>query len=54
MPKKTKTTINQNSEGQYQTTIPKPLGDSMDLEGKKVEWDVVSSNSLKFRVVDDD
>jgi hypothetical protein len=51
MPKTTKTTVTQNSEGQYQTTIPKALGDAMNLEGKKVEWEVKSGNKLEVKVV---
>lgn len=52
MPKTTKTTVNRNSEGQYQTTIPKALGDAMDLDGKKIEWKIESGSALKAKVVD--
>jgi hypothetical protein len=53
MPKTTKTTVTQNSEGQYQTTIPKALGDAMNLEGEKVEWEVKSGNKLEVKVVNE-
>lgn len=38
MPKTTTTTVSQNSEGQYQVTIPKSVGDYHDLAAKRVEW----------------
>jgi len=38
MPKTTTTTVSQNSEVQYQVTIPKSVGDYHDLAGKQVEW----------------
>ena len=38
MPKTTTTTVTQNSEGQFQVTIPKALGDHYELAGKKLEW----------------
>ena len=53
MPKTTTTTVTQNSEGQYQVTIPKALADAMDLAGEKVEWDVISSGKLEMAVKDD-
>lgn len=53
MPKTTTTTVTRNSEGQYQVTIPKALGDAMDLAGEKVEWDVVSSEKLEMAMKDD-
>ena len=52
MPKTTKTTVNQGESGQYQVTIPKALGDAMDLDGEKVEWDVHSADALIARRVD--
>ena len=29
--------VNQNQNGQYQTTIPKALGDALDLKGNHTE-----------------
>jgi len=53
MPETTKTTVNQNSEGQYQVTIPKALGDSMDLADEKVEWTTKSGKALRMEVADE-
>lgn len=46
MPKKTTTTVNQNHNGQYQVTIPKAMGDALELAGEEVEWDIISSTKL--------
>lgn len=46
MPKRTTTRVSQNENGQYQVTIPKPMGDALDLAGEEVEWDIVSSTKL--------
>jgi len=53
MPKTTTTTVNRNSEGQYQVTIPKALADARDLDGKKVEWKAESGTALIMREADD-
>lgn len=53
MPETTTTTVHQNENGQYQVTIPRALGDSLDLAGEKVEWKVESASSLSFTKVDD-
>lgn len=52
MPKTTTTTVTQNENGQYQVTVPKGLGDAMQLAGAKVEWAVDSQNALNVRVVE--
>jgi len=54
MPKTTKTTVNQNSEGQYQVTIPKAIGDAMGLADTKVEWTQKSGKALRMEVADDE
>ena len=54
MPKTTTTTVSKNESGQYQVTIPKALGDAMDLASAKVDWSVESSQTLEMRVVDDE
>jgi len=54
MPKTTKTTVNQNSEGQYQVTIPKAIGDAMGLADEKVEWTQKSGKALRMEVADDE
>lgn len=45
MPKTTKTTVSQNERGQYQVTIPKHLGDALELEGKQLSWTIGTSTS---------
>ena len=54
MPKTTKTTVNQNSEGQYQVTIPKAIGDAMGLADTKVEWSQASAEALRMEVAADE
>lgn len=37
---------------QYRTTIPKGLAEAMGLAGKRVDWRVVSANTLQATIVD--
>ena len=53
MPKRTTTTVSQNSNGQYQVTIPKAMGDALDLGGEEVEWGIESSTKLSLEKVDE-
>lgn len=53
MPKTNKTAVTKNSNGQYTTTIPKALAEAMDLEGKKLEWEVRSGEKLEARVIEE-
>ena len=53
MPKTSKTTVNQNENGQYMTTIPKQLADAMDLDEKKLEWKVASGSKLEAKIIDE-
>lgn len=48
-----KTTVNQGSNGQYKTTVPKQLAEALNLDGKTVEWKVESSDRLSFTVTDE-
>ena len=48
-----KTTISQGANGQYKVTIPKGLGDALDLKNKKVDWSVKSGSTLEMRIVDE-
>lgn len=48
-----RTTVHQGANGQFKTTIPKAIGQAMDLDGEKVEWEVSSGKSLKMTVVSD-
>ena len=52
MPKTTTTTVNQGENGQYQTTIPKALGDALDLDGQPVTWTVETGSALRMEVND--
>lgn len=49
----TKTRVNLGANGQYKVTIPKGIGDAMDLDGKRLEWKVKSANSLEVSVTDE-
>lgn len=53
MPKTTTTTVSQNQNGQYQVTIPKALGDALDLDDEAVEWRIESGSRLSLEKVDD-
>ena len=48
VPKTTTTTVTQNENGQYQVTIPKAMGDALELAGAPVKWDIVSGSKLAF------
>lgn len=49
-----KSTVNQGSNGQYRTTVPKDLGDAFDLDSKQIEWSVQSGSALRVTILDDD
>ncbi len=53
MPKTNKVSINKDKEGRYRTNIPKAIADAMELEGKKLEWKIESSNRLVAKVIDE-
>lgn len=53
MPKTTTTTVNRNEEGQYQVTVPKVLGDALELDGTQVEWKIDSGRALRMEVADE-
>jgi len=50
MPKSNETSPQKDSEGRYNTPIPKAFGDSLDLEKKKLEWKQVSGNAFRVEV----
>lgn len=52
MPETTKTTVNQASNGQFKTTIPRALGDAFELDGKKLEWRISGAGKLEAKIVD--
>lgn len=53
MPKRTTTKVSQNSNGQYQVTIPKAMGDALELAGHDVEWGIESSTKLSLEKTDE-
>lgn len=53
MPKTSSTIVNQGENGQYKVTVPKALGDALNLDGEKVEWDIHSGSALIMRKADD-
>lgn len=50
----TRTTVNQQKNGQYRTTIPKAIGDGFELDGVRLDWSMVSGNKLEATIVDED
>jgi hypothetical protein len=49
----TKTTVSKGANEQYKATIPKDIGDGFDLDGKKLDWRIVSGNKLEATIVDE-
>ena len=48
------TTVNQTGNGQYKVTVPKDIGDIIELDGKKVRWTLGSAgNKLQIEIIDD-
>ena len=48
------TTVNQDRNGQFKTTVPKPIGEAFELDGKKLEWKMGSArNKLELEVKDE-
>lgn len=54
MPETRTTTVSQNSEGQYQVTVPRDLGDFFDLKGKQLEWKSGSAANKMEVVIHDE
>ena len=48
-----KTRVHQAANGQYRVTVPKGIGEAMDLDGKRVEWTIASSQKLEMEVTDE-
>lgn len=48
-----KTNVSKGSNGQYKVTIPKGLAEAMDLDGKRLEWKIKSSEAFEVRIVDE-
>jgi len=48
-----KTRVNQASNGQYRTTVPKGIADALDLKDKRLEWSVKSGNKLEVKIHDE-
>lgn len=48
-----KTRIQKKSNGQYVVTVPKSIAESMNLEEKRVNWEIKSSKAIRLEVVED-
>lgn len=48
-----KTTVNQEKNGQFKTTVPKGIAEAMDLDGERIEWKIKSGSTLEVRKVDE-
>lgn len=48
------TTVNQGSNGQFKTTVPKALAEANDLDGKTLKWLTKSGSAFEVRIVEDD
>jgi hypothetical protein len=48
------TTVNQGSNGQFKTTVPKALAEANDLDGKTLKWTTKSGSAFEVRIVEDD
>lgn len=46
--------IQQKSNGQYVVTIPRGIGDAMNLSGAKADWNVESRDRLSLTVEERD
>lgn len=49
----TYTDSDDNKRTQYRTTVPKGLAEAFDLDGKTLEWGVVSESKLELEIVDE-
>jgi hypothetical protein len=47
-----KSTVNQGSNGQFKTTVPKALAEANQLDGKTLEWFTKSGSSFEVRISD--
>jgi hypothetical protein len=47
------TTVNQGSNGQFKTTVPKALAEANDLDGKTLKWTTKSGSAFEVRIVED-
>ena len=48
-----KTTVNQTSNGQYRTTVPKDLADALELSEKQLDWRLKSGKTFEVTIVDE-
>lgn len=54
MPRTNETTVQKDKQGRYNTPVPKAFGDSLDLEGKKLDWRQVSGGAFRVEVIEDE
>jgi len=48
-----KTRVNQGANGQYKVTVPKGIGEAMELDGKRLDWKIKSGSTLEVSVEDE-
>lgn len=48
-----KTNVSRGKNGQYKVTVPKGIGEAMNLNGKRFEWEIKSGSRLEVKVVDE-
>jgi len=48
-----KTRVNQGANGQYKVTVPKGIGEAMELDGKRLDWKIKSGSALEVSVEDE-
>ncbi len=48
-----KTTVHRGANGQYKTTIPKGLGEALDMDEKKIEWKIKSGSTLEVNIINE-
>ena len=47
------TTVNQSTNSQYRTIVPRALADANDLNGKKLAWFTEPGNAFHVEIVDE-
>lgn len=48
-----KTTVSQEKNGQFKTTVPKGIAEAMNLDGERIEWKIKSGSTLEVTKIDD-
>ena len=48
-----KTRVNQGANGQYKVTVPKGIAEAMNLDGKRLDWEIKSGSKLEVSIIDE-